>query len=79
VRWPLAMFVIVLGLFGAVSSAKQYERFCLHMNRASAYRNELQKRLQPAEYITELKRVADNMSAWNTGYCSSGRYTAFGS
>jgi hypothetical protein len=55
--------VISLGVFGAVFSAKQYERFGLHMNRARGYRLELEKRLQPAVPIIDIKRIADQASA----------------
>jgi hypothetical protein len=38
---PAAIFVVVLGLYGALCSAKHYERFRAQMQRASAYRNKL--------------------------------------
>jgi hypothetical protein len=36
---PLTLFLVVLGAFGAVFSAKQYERTQLHTRRARGYRN----------------------------------------
>ena len=36
---PLALFLIALGAFGAVFSAKQYERIQLHTRRARGYRD----------------------------------------
>jgi hypothetical protein len=59
VRWPLSVFLIGLGIFGALFSAKQYERFELHMNRARAYRGELEARLTPPVGIGKLKSTAD--------------------
>ena len=42
-KWPLAAFLIIVGLFGALFSAKQYERFRFHMVAAGLYREELEK------------------------------------
>src|SRR5688572_25174566 len=38
---PLALFLVFTGLFGAFFSAKQYERFRVHMQRARTYPNAL--------------------------------------
>lgn len=51
--WPLAIFLILLGSFGALFSAKHYEKFRFHMMAAAHYRNELEK-LLPG---TELRRL----------------------
>jgi len=46
-QWILAVFLIIIGLFGAVFSGKQYERFRFHMKAAGRYRKELEKNLNP--------------------------------
>jgi hypothetical protein len=60
-QFPLAMFVILIGLFGALFSAKYYERVCMHTERARKYRDALEVRL-PDTAITKLNREADAIS-----------------
>lgn len=55
---PLCLFLVATGAFGALFSAKQYERFNAHMERARVYRNELERRI-PDSKILELKAEAD--------------------
>jgi len=55
---PLAVLVIALGLFGAFVSRKHYERFALHMRRASAYRRKIDE-LVPGVELTVTKLSAD--------------------
>ncbi len=55
---PAALFLIVIGVFGCVFSAKQYERFFVCMERARQYRLALQEAV-PDSNIIELKRTAD--------------------
>ncbi len=55
---PFAIFLIFIGIFGAVFSYKQYERYLLHTKRASKYRNELDN-LQFDGLIRKLKSIAD--------------------
>lgn len=55
---PLALFLIVVGIFGAGFSMKNYERSRLHAERARRYRNALD-RLLPGRPIKELKIEAD--------------------
>ena len=55
---PLAIFVTLLGLWGAVFSLKHYERYLLHMSRARQYRNALDALLNDAG-IKKLKQDAD--------------------
>src|SRR4026207_1895475 len=43
VKWPIATFLIIIGLFGAFFTAKQYERFRFHMVAAGKYREELER------------------------------------
>jgi uncharacterized membrane protein YidH (DUF202 family) len=52
-KWVLAVFIIVIGLFGALFSAKQYERFSRHMGIASKYRHELEELLGTKPLSTE--------------------------
>jgi hypothetical protein len=55
---PLTLLLLLLGGFGSVFSAKQYERSRLHVERARAYRDELDKQLDGAP-LKRLKREAD--------------------
>jgi hypothetical protein len=41
-EWPLAAFLIAIGVFGALFSAKQYEKSRFHMTAAGKYRWELE-------------------------------------
>jgi hypothetical protein len=56
---PLTLFLFLLGAFGAVFSAKHYERFSLHMERARRYRDELDGLLQDSP-LKRLKAAADS-------------------
>jgi hypothetical protein len=56
---PLAVLLIGIGVFGAIFARKEYERFALHMRRAAAYRNEIDK-LYPGLNLRGLKRGADH-------------------
>jgi hypothetical protein len=42
-RWAVAIFIVILGVFGALFSAKQYERSKFHMSAAGLHRVELEK------------------------------------
>lgn len=44
-QWVLSTFLIILGLFGSLFSAKQYERFQFHMIASGMYRNNLENLL----------------------------------
>ena len=55
---PLTIFLIILGVFGAVFSAKHYERFSFHISRARKYREEINK-LFPDTPLRELIDKAD--------------------
>lgn len=71
---PASLFLVVIGVFGCVFSAKQYERFFVCMERARQYRLALQKSVEGSNII-ELKRVADKkasqrfprLHAWRLG------------
>lgn len=58
---PLALFLVITGVFGAFFSAKQYERYNLHMQRARVYRNALAGHV-PNARLLELKDEADRVS-----------------
>jgi uncharacterized membrane protein YidH (DUF202 family) len=62
---PLTTFLVIIGFFGILFSAKQYERFSAHMDRAREYRgaleSELTKRGTPTP-IVQLKQQADEHS-----------------
>jgi len=45
IKWPLALFLIITGCFGAVFSAKHTERARLHMSIAGSYRTTLEAML----------------------------------
>lgn len=55
---PLALFLLVLGAFGEVFSAKHYQRFSLHMERARRHRYALDA-LLPGVSLKRLKKEAD--------------------
>lgn len=59
---PLTVFIVAVGMFGAAFSAKHYERFSMHMERARAYRDELDSLLAGAP-IKRLKHLADKEHA----------------
>ncbi len=59
---PAALFLIAIGAFGCVFSAKQYERFYVCMERARQYRGALEGAV-PESRILELKRTADTLAA----------------
>ncbi len=58
---PLSAFLVLVGLFGALLSAKHHERFWFHMERARQYRDALEK-LLPTTNIMELKKKADSIT-----------------
>lgn len=55
---PLLLMVSALGVFGALFSAKHYERSAMHMERARAYRDAIDAELT-AQPIKKLKVGAD--------------------
>lgn len=57
--WPLSIMLALLGIFGAMFSAKQYERFCLHYRRAIAYRKKLEDHFQDIDF-KEVRSIADS-------------------
>jgi len=62
---PLTTFLVVIGLFGILFSAKQYERFSAHMDRAREYRGALESELTDRGTptpIAQLKQHADEQS-----------------
>jgi hypothetical protein len=56
---PLTIFLIMQGIFGAIFSAKIYECFCMHQNRANHYRKALDFLLPDAK-ILKIRQDADN-------------------
>ena len=59
---PLTLLLAAIGAFGALFSAKHYERFSMHMERARAYRDALDETL-PGRPLKPLKVAADEISA----------------
>jgi hypothetical protein len=59
---PLAVFLVFLGCFGALLSAKHHERFWFHTERAREYRDALQKRL-PSLDLRAHREAADRRSS----------------
>ena len=55
---PLSFFIVVLGVYGAIISAKHYERSQFHLQRGRALRQELD-RMIPDLRLNELKDRAD--------------------
>jgi len=58
---PLTLFMVVLGLVGALFTAKYHERFDMNMQRARGYRDALET-LLPATNIKKIKTAADAIS-----------------
>jgi hypothetical protein len=48
---PLTIFLVVLGVFGAILSMKHYERFARHQTLAGAYRVALDKKYQKPKFL----------------------------
>ena len=57
-RWPLASLLLILGLFGALFSLKQYERFRFHMKCASVHKDALEA-LFPNTKLKKLREDAE--------------------
>lgn len=55
---PLTLFLIILGLYGIVITAKLYERTQMLVNRARKYRHRLNE-LLPEAHVELLKKAAD--------------------
>ncbi len=55
---PLAILLIALGIYGAVISAKLYERWQSHMRRARYWRKRIDE-LHPGARIEQLKAESD--------------------
>jgi len=55
-QWFLAVFLIIIGLFGALFSLKQYQKFRFHMKVAKAYRNALEKKIK--EDLADIRSTA---------------------
>lgn len=56
---PPALLLVLLGMFGAVFSAKQYERIQLHTRRARGYRDAYDA-LLPVSPLRSIRRIADD-------------------
>jgi hypothetical protein len=56
-----ALVLVIVGCYGAILSAKQYERFAFYRERARVYREKLDS-LFPKASILESKSVADERS-----------------
>jgi hypothetical protein len=54
---PLAAVIVMLGFFGAVFAAKQYERFRYHMEHAARFRRHLERAV-PGLDIASVRRDA---------------------
>ena len=57
--WPLGVFLIVLGLFGAAFSLKQAERSQLNAFLAQAYRRRLEEELETRERTAQVLNSLD--------------------
>lgn len=66
---PFAIFLIIIGIFGAVVTRKQYERFTLHMRRAAGYRDAIET-IYPGARLKEIKRAVDGRHEQEFGWLS---------
>src|SRR5262245_45115208 len=55
---PATVFLVAVGVFGAIFAYKHYERFSMHMKRARHYRDELDSLLFGSP-LKRLKKLAD--------------------
>lgn len=55
---PLAVLLIIIGVFGAIASEKLYERHQYHSGRASAYGKRIRD-LHPDAALDEYRRLAE--------------------
>lgn len=55
---PLTILLVLLGVFGAIVSAKLYERFNLHVHRIGKYIRRLEE-LHPDAQVRQLQNTAD--------------------
>ncbi len=60
--WPLLALLFVFGAFGALLTAKQYERYTHHMERARQYRTALEQSI-PGSNLEKLKEAGDAIAA----------------
>ncbi len=73
---PLTLFVVAIGLFGTIFSAKHYERFSLHMERARFYRKALDDLLTNSP-LARLKKDADDENRKNHPFLEPLRLNKF--
>ena len=57
---PLTLLIAVLGILGALFSAKQHERACLHMERARHYRSAIDATFENSP-LSKIKTEADRV------------------
>ena len=62
--WPLAALLLILGLFGALFSLKQYERFRFHMKCAAVHKDALEV-LVPKARLKELRKKGEEAHGKN--------------
>lgn len=55
---PLTLFIVAIGLFGALFSAKQYERFRFHMEAAGLHRDQIDSLLTCGTSLKSLRTQA---------------------
>lgn len=58
--FPLLLFIAVLGIYGALFSAKQTERASLHYNRAQAYRRAIDREEPDVDFLSLRKSADEN-------------------
>lgn len=61
---PLALFLTLQGIYGALFMMKHYERFRMHRERAVGYRKELDVRF-PQANLLQIRSAADQRNAEN--------------
>jgi hypothetical protein len=57
--WPPALFIILLGMFGALFSAKYHERFSYFMERSRAFRTKIEELVPDTNVKTIIKEAGD--------------------
>jgi hypothetical protein len=74
--WPLLAMLFVIGIVGALLTAKQYERYTHHMERARQYRDALEKSVE-GSHLEELKKAGDAIAEESHPYLSEIRLVSF--
>jgi FtsH-binding integral membrane protein len=64
-HWPLGLFLVFVGLYGVVFSAKQYERIAMHASRARKLRAQIDATIPGARLLKIVEEAkSEHASRW---------------